>query len=179
MIFPSDHPDYLDQPKGIKQVFLECGLWPNKGLVMQCKSTCEVGMTDCCACCLIGNQPDFKKQQSLVQEVIEAAGHKCIFLLKSHYELNFIEFFWGAVKCYLADHYNYTFDTLKENMLKALAAVEVSTICKWEHWMQRWMHAYREGLGAKEAQFKVCKFSSTKYTSHHHIPNQVAAVFDT
>ncbi|KAF9502066.1 hypothetical protein BDN71DRAFT_1500217 [Pleurotus eryngii] len=156
--------DYPDQPKGIKQVLLERGLWPNKGLVMQCKSTCE---------------PDFKEQRSLVQEVIEAAGHECIFLPKFHCELNFIEFFWGAVKRYLADHCDYTFDTLKENMPKALAAVEVSTIRKWEHRMQRWMDGYREGLGAKEAQFKVREFSSTKYTSHRRIPNQVAAVFDT
>ena len=32
--------------------------------------------------------------KSLVQEVIEAAGHICIFLPKFHCELNFIEFFW-------------------------------------------------------------------------------------
>ncbi|KAG5219374.1 transposase domain-containing protein [Salix suchowensis] len=158
MIFPSDHPDYPDQPKGIKQVLLERGLWPNKGLVMQCKSTCEVGVTDCCARRLLGNQPDFKEQRSLVQEVIEAAGHD---------------------QALLGDHCDYTFDTLKENMPKALAAVEVSTIRKWEHRMQRWMDGYREGLGAKEAQFKVREFSSTKYTSHRRIPNQVAAVFDT
>ncbi len=37
----------------------------------------------------------------LVQEVIEAAGHLCIFLPKFHCELNFIEFFWGWVKRYL------------------------------------------------------------------------------
>lgn len=61
---------------------------------MQDKSACEVSVTDCCACHLLGIQPDFKEQQSLVQEVIEAAGHECIFLPKFHWELNFIEFFW-------------------------------------------------------------------------------------
>ncbi len=164
MIFPSDHPDYPDQAKGIKQVLLECGLWPNKGLVMQCKSTCKVGVTDCCARRLLGNQPDFKEQRSLVQEVIEAAGHECIFLPKFHCKLNFIEFFWGAVKRYLADHCDYTFDMLKENMPKALAAVEISTIRKWEHQMQRWMHAYREDLGAKKAH---SKFASSVPRSTH------------
>jgi hypothetical protein len=38
-------------------------------------------------------QPDFQQQKSLVQEVIEAAGHLCILLPKFHCELNFIEFF--------------------------------------------------------------------------------------
>jgi len=88
-------------------------------------------------------QPDFQQQKSLVQEVIEAAGHLCILLPKFHCELNFIEFFWGAVKKYLRDNCDYTFDTLKENMPKALASVELQTIWRWEHQMFRWMGAYR------------------------------------
>ena len=58
------------------------------------------------------------------------AGHLCIFLLKFHCELNFIEFFGGAVKKYLCDNSNYTFGTLKEELLKALASVNVKTIRK-------------------------------------------------
>ena len=76
--------------------------------MMQCKKVedgsgdkCEAGVTDCCAKCILDFQPNFQKQKSLVQEVIEAAGHLCIFLPKFHCELNFIEFFWGAVKKYL------------------------------------------------------------------------------
>ena len=45
--------------------------------------------------------------------------------------LNF--FFWSAVKKYLCDNWDYTFDTLKENLPKALASVDVKTIRKWEH----------------------------------------------
>ena len=44
------------------------------------------------------SQPDVLEQKSLVQEVIENAGHLCILLPKFHCELNFIEFFWGTVK---------------------------------------------------------------------------------
>ena len=43
-------------------------------------------------------------------------------------ELNFIEFFWGAIKKYLCDNCDYTFDTLKENMPKALESVQLQTI---------------------------------------------------
>ncbi|OAX34270.1 hypothetical protein K503DRAFT_699039 [Rhizopogon vinicolor AM-OR11-026] len=58
-------------------------------------------------------QSDFKEQKSLVQEIIERAGHLCMFLPKFHCELNFIEFFWGRVKKYLRDHHDCTFETLK------------------------------------------------------------------
>ena len=70
-------------------------------------------------------QPDFQEQHLFVQEVIEAAGHLCIFLPKFHCELNFIEYFWGALKKYLRDHYDYTFKTLQENLPKVLEPVAV------------------------------------------------------
>jgi len=40
------------------------------------------------------------------------------------------------------------------------------------------MEAYRGGLGAKEAQIQVKKFSSKCYTSHGRVPEQVAAALD-
>jgi hypothetical protein len=102
----------------------------------------------------------------LVQEVIEAAGHMCIFLLTFHCELNFIEFFWGAVKQYLREHCDYTFATLQENLLKALASVDLKTIQCWELQMIHWMETYQSGLGARDAQIQVKKFSSKCYASH-------------
>ncbi|KAF8240661.1 hypothetical protein L208DRAFT_1231527 [Tricholoma matsutake] len=99
------------------------------------------------------------KKKILVQEVIEDAGHLCIVLPKFHCKLNFIEFFWGAVKQYLHKHCDTSFDTLKANMPIALASVELATIQRWEHRMHRWMHAYHEGLGTQEAQAKVKTFS--------------------
>jgi hypothetical protein len=69
---------------------------------MECKKPkCNPNATECCATQILSLQPDFQEQKSLVQEVIEDAGHLCIFLPKFHCELNFIEFFWGAVKKYL------------------------------------------------------------------------------
>lgn len=73
-------------------------------------------------------QPDFLTQKSLVQEiwqeVVEAAGHRYIFLPKFHCELNFIEFFcqWGAlggaVKKYLLDNCDYTSTHTREHVSK-------------------------------------------------------------
>ena len=178
MIFPPDHPKFPDAPKGIKQVLEERGLW-QAGMHLECaKPKCLVDATSCCAKCVLGLQPDFTEQKSLVQEVIEAAGHMCIFLPKFHCELNFIEFFWGAVKKYLRDHCDYTFATLKDNLPKALASVDVKTIQWWEHRMIQWMDAYSEGKGTKEAQLQVKAFSSHKYSSHHRVPETVARLFD-
>ncbi|KAJ7575738.1 hypothetical protein C8J56DRAFT_801145 [Mycena floridula] len=72
----------------------------------------------------------------------------------------------GIKAKYLWDNCDYSFDTLKKNMPLALASVQLSTICLWEHRMYRWMDAYRGGLGTQEAQIQVKKFSSTKYKSH-------------
>ena len=180
MIFPPDHPEFPDMPKGMKRVLVECGLWIDK-LHMQCPAgnKCHSNATNCCAKRILEMQPDFQAQKSLVQDTIEAAGHLCIFLPKFHCELNFIEFFWGAVKKYLHENCDYTFETLRQNLPKALSSVKLKTIRLWEHCMIRWMDAYRLGLGAKEAQNSVRKFSSHQYTSHRCVPETLACQFDT
>ena len=127
MVFPKDHCEFPDQLKGVKQVLLERCLWVDK-LTMKCRQKCSVGSADCCAKRLLELQPDFKEQRSLVQEVIKGAGHLSIFLPKFHCELNFIEYFWGAVKRYLRENCDCTFTTLQENLPKALESVLVETI---------------------------------------------------
>lgn len=163
--------------KGVKEVLREWGLWWN-GLLLLCQnSKCSVEATSCCATHIMSLQPDFQAQWSLVQETIEAAGHLCIFLPKFHCELNFIEFFWGAVKKYLREHCNYSYSGLQENILEALESVELSTICKWGHHMIWWMHAYRGGKTGK-VQKQVKQFSSWRYDSHCCVPETVARAFD-
>ena len=171
MIFPHDHREFPDMPKGMKQVLTECGLWQDN-LRARCKSHCI--SDDCCAKQVLNHQPDFQEQKSLIEEVVESAGHLCIFLPKFHCELNFIEYFWGATKQYLRNHCDYTFTSLQKNMPQALASVDVHTIRKWEHRMKRWMEAYRTGLGARDAQFQVQAFSSRRYKSHRRITETVA-----
>ncbi|KAI5990947.1 hypothetical protein EDD15DRAFT_2169699 [Pisolithus albus] len=83
-----------------------------------------------------------------------------------------------STKRYLCNNCDYTFSTLQENMPRALASVEVHTIRKWEHRMKRWMEAYRTGLGAQDAQFRVQEFSSRKYKSHRRVTDTVAQVVE-
>ncbi|KAJ3898258.1 hypothetical protein F5879DRAFT_812866, partial [Lentinula edodes] len=68
----------------------------------------------------------------------------------------------------LRKHCDYTFKTLCENMPKALASIQVELI--W-----RFIEAYGEGLGAKDAVAKVQQFSSRRYTSHRRIPESLAS----
>ncbi|KAJ3812871.1 hypothetical protein F5876DRAFT_36415 [Lentinula aff. lateritia] len=84
----------------------------------------------------------------------------------------------GDLKHYLREHCDYTFKTLHENMLKALASIQVELIRKWEHRAWRFIDAYGEGLGAKDAVTKVKQFSSRRYTSHHRIPESLAQAMD-
>lgn len=178
MVFPQDHPTNPGQPKGMKEVLRERGMWRN-GLLLLCRNAkCSIEATSCCATRIMSLQPDFQAQRSLVQETIEAAGHLCIFLPKFHCELNFIEFFWGAVKKYLREHCDYSYSGLQENIPKALESVNLSTIRKWEHRMIRWMDAYRGGKTGKEAQKQVKQFSSRRYDSHRRVPETVARAFD-
>jgi len=99
-------------------------------------------------------------------------------LPKYHCEMNFIEYFWGAVKRFLRQNCDYTFDTLKENMPKAMAAVSVELIRKWEHRMWRYVEAYDGGLDAKEAQERVKQFSSKRFASHRRPSEQVGHLLD-
>ena len=169
MVYPPDHPYFPDQPKGIKAVLTEWGLWQEQ-ICGKCHSKCDTDAVACCNMHILKSQPDFLAQKPLVEEIIEMAGHTCLFLPKFHCELNFIEYFWGSVKKYLHDHADGSFVTLKANLPQALASVQLCTIQLWEQCMHRWVEAYQSGLQTKEAQMEVRKFSSTKYMSHRCVP---------
>ncbi|KAH7905091.1 hypothetical protein BJ138DRAFT_1138371 [Hygrophoropsis aurantiaca] len=94
MVYSSADPQHPNQPKGIKAVLVEHSIYQSQ-LRGKCPSKCEHGATACCNKHILELQPDFVEQTSLVQEVIEKAGHVYVFLPKFHCELNFIEFFWG------------------------------------------------------------------------------------
>jgi hypothetical protein len=178
MDYPADHREFPGEPKGMKVVLQERGLWPAGRFVKECKKGLHAAARDCCATRMLELQPDFLAQRSMIAETIEDAGHLVIFCPKYHCELNFIEFFWGAVKKYLRDHCDYTYEGLKTNMPAALASVSRTIIRKWEHRMIRWMDAYRGNAGPKEAQRMVRAFSSTIYTSHRRVPETFARRFD-
>ena len=82
MVFPSNYSKYPNQPKIIKQVLIERGLWKNS-LLADCKlckdKVIDENRVDCCARRILSLQPDFVNQKSALEEIILEAGHLCIF----------------------------------------------------------------------------------------------------
>jgi hypothetical protein len=78
------------QQKGLQQTLRERGFKVD-GMRAKCTPVCPFESINCCMARLLSQQDDFKNQISMLESVIEDAGHKCIFLPKFHCELNPIE----------------------------------------------------------------------------------------
>ena len=57
----------------------------------KCSPVCPFENDNCSMACLLSKQEDFTNQISMLETVIQEAGHECIFLPKFHCELNPIE----------------------------------------------------------------------------------------
>lgn len=171
MVFPSNHPVYPNQAKGMKQVLIERGLW-YEGLVGDCqlckKKINDITRTNCCMRKILSLQPDFISQKSQLQEEIEKRGHKCIFYPKYHCELNYIEMYWGVAKRYTRDNCNYTWSGLQKTVPEALDSVSLTIIRKFARKSWRYMDIYQKGITGKLAEFAV-----KKYKSHRRVPNEI------
>ena len=173
MVFPSNHPKYPNQPKGIKQVLIERGLWHNN-LNLECvlckgknKQT-DPTRINCCARRIISLQPDFLEQKSELETIIEETGHKCIFYPKFHCELNFIEMYWGAAKRYTREHCDYTWNGLQKTVSEALDFVSLVEIRRFARKSWRYMDIYRKGITGK-----LAVFAEKKYKSHRKVPDDI------
>jgi len=174
MVFPSNHPKYPDQPKGIKQILIERGLWKNN-LQLECqlckkknKTIDDLTRIDCCAHRIISLQPDFLAQRSELETIIEKAGHKCIFYPKFHCELNFIEMYWGATKKYTREHCDYTWSGLQKTVPEALDSIPLIQIRRFAQKSWRYMDIYRKGITGK-----LAVFAEKKYKSHRRVSDDV------
>ena len=176
IVFSADDapfPDLIGQPKGIRRVLMERGLWV-EGIKKRCvkkkgePSTCKKGK-NCCAFRILEAQPDFANEISLLETTIRNLGHECIFYPKFHCEFNFIEFFWAAVKRYTRSHCDYSFAQLETTVRPGLDSVSLQTIRRFCIRSKRWMITYRDGgMGSVERQF-----AKKIYRSHHREPKQL------
>jgi hypothetical protein len=87
--------------KGLESVLTECG-FDTKGIKAKCKPVCSFENTDCCLAHILRWQSDFINQKSMLEELIEKAGHLCMFLPKFHCKLNPIEMVCFVFKYSLA-----------------------------------------------------------------------------
>ena len=130
LYFPEDHTAMPGWFKGMELIIKECGLWPNHGLHTQCAGfKCEARRTNCCAQHILFTQLDFVGQKSHLEEFITSRGHICKFYPKFHYELNFIEQYWGTVKLrYWMTTPTKNMDEMEANFLACLNDVSLVQI---------------------------------------------------
>jgi hypothetical protein len=140
---------------------LERGKWPPGGLGLEyneCKEKDkDMSRTTCCARRVISLGPDFLAQKGAIEELIENAGHKCIFSPKFHCELNFIERYWGAAKRYSRENWDYSWKGLQKVVPRALDSVSVTTIRKFSRKCWHYMDLYRKGIDGKLVEYAVKK----------------------
>ncbi|GES96660.1 hypothetical protein RCL_jg14675.t1 [Rhizophagus clarus] len=172
---PGGKQPVIGKPKGIKQVLMERGKWPPGGLVLECnkcKEKCQnSSRTSCYARQVISLEPDFLAQKGAIEELIENAGHKCIFFPKFHCELNFIERYWDAAKRYSRENCNYSWEGLQRVVLESLDSITLITIRKFSRKCWRYMDLYRKGIDGKLVEYAV-----KKYKSHRRIPEGVLEI---
>jgi hypothetical protein len=80
--FPENHPTMKGWFKGMEEIIREHGLWPETGLLADCRKKCPPDRDNCCCCTILFNQPDFVSQKSELQEFVERCGHLCDFYPK-------------------------------------------------------------------------------------------------
>jgi len=154
-------------------VLIERGLWKD-GLNADCK-LCknkieDINRTDCYTQRIISLQPDFLSQKSALEEIIQEAGHLCIFYPKFDCELNYIERYWGAAKRYVRENCDYSWSSLQHIVPAALESVSTITIRKFARKAWRYMDLYKKGITGKLAEY-----AAKKYKSHRCIPEYVLA----
>jgi hypothetical protein len=175
------------KPKGMKRVLQERGLW-RQGLKKQCGRTkkdksnfeerafqetmeqyqlrvadrCEIGH-DCCALRILESQDDFRHEVSLLETVIKQAGHEVIFYPKFYCELNYIEYYWAALKRYTRENCQYSFSELEKTVLEAMKSVSLKTIRRFAMRSKRWMLAYINGLTEEQRAFAEKAYRSHRW----------------
>jgi hypothetical protein len=176
--------DLVGKAKGMKRILQERGLW-QEGMKKQCgrqkkdkdsfgdrffeetlnqyeartADRCEIGK-GCCALRILEAEPDFFNEKSMLEEVITQAGHEVIFYPKFHCELNYIEYYWAALKRYTRENCKYSFLELEKTVMAAMDSIDVKTIRRFADRSKRWMMAYINGLSEEQRTYAEKQYKS-------------------
>ena len=77
-----DTRELIGEPKGIKHLLMELGLYPQNGIVGNCGRRLKDHTNDCCATALLMSVPSFHVTEPRLNEIITKRGHLCVFLPK-------------------------------------------------------------------------------------------------
>lgn len=142
------------------QILKERGI-DTTGLPLKCKPTSTAAADDiepgpallahaqpghpnygkCCALAILTLEPDSAFQRLWLHELVEDAGHHCVFLPKFHPELNFIERYWGVGKRVARGYRDEGGNTLRIRIKKALDHPSVASVSRIrKHARVTWRH---------------------------------------
>jgi len=91
-----------------------------------------------------------KNKKSILETDINTASHEVILSPKFPCELNYIEYYWGAVKRYTHANCQYSFPEVEKILFTAFDSVELKTIRRFADWSKRWMMAYITALTVEQ-----------------------------
>jgi hypothetical protein len=158
--------------KGVQKILTERGLWNQlEGKKNFRCALCTAGTPPqsiyCCGMHLLSEQPDFKNQLEMLEEVIKKNEDTCkvIFFPKYHCELNYIEVVWGYLKNKLRRECTFNFQDLCDKIDEELISIPLRFIRKIERHCFRYMDGYRYDLKGPMLDYAV-----KKYTSHRKFP---------
>ena len=156
-------PDYIDKPKGIKQVLHERGLLRPK----MTKSNTDPSMS---MEATLGSCSDFANQRSILEENIGGRGHLFDMSPKFGCEIAGvgIEYSWGKCKIYFRKHCTFKGSDLKPRVAECLKSVDLSLSRGFARICRDYMMAYRQdGKGCELAKLrKVFKSHRSALDSH-------------
>lgn len=109
---------------------------------------------------LIAAQPDFIAEKTLVDLLVEAAGHRVVWNPKFHCEMNPIEMFWAATKLYTRNNCKYSFPELKQVVPFSLTTVSVSLIRSFFRKSRDYMRGYSLNTATHEIDAFVKAYRS-------------------
>ena len=142
---------YIGQPKGVKQILWERGLWNEKLSLDGGKDKIKSQS----ARHLLSIQPDFMAQKSQLEELVLERGFSIDMTPKYHCELVALERRWGRSKWYCRCHCKYNYAALLKVVPHSLISEEVKPIQLLRKYFRKsrdYMETYRVGVDAGHAK---------------------------
>ena len=141
-------------PKGMKMVLEERGV-------------CTKGMVAKDMTAKLKTYQDFKNSKTILSELVENKGHKCVYIPKFHCEVNPIERCWCQAKKYTRAYANGSIVRLRKIVPEGLETATKDMIIIFFQKSKDYEKAYREGYTTENVD-SIIKL----YKSHRRVSNK-------